>query len=122
MKVLWFDTETGGLKYGKNPILTLAGIVEINGVIKEEFYFKIKPIGGQIIEDSALAVNGIKREEIATFEEPHLVHQKLNAILAKYCMSSWKLCASFTIFQSRPTTPKKIFEQPDSCGIRLLAI
>jgi DNA polymerase-3 subunit epsilon len=85
MKILWFDSETGGLKPKLNPILTLAGIIEVGGKVVEEFYFKIKPFHGQIVEDGALKVNGITREEIATFEEPRIVHDKLNAILGKYC-------------------------------------
>lgn len=85
MKTLWIDTETGGLIPGKSPILTMAGIIEIDNVVKEEFYFKVKPLPGQIIDDNALKINGINREEISTFEEPRVVHDKLNAILGKYC-------------------------------------
>ena len=86
MKILWFDTETGGLdRFGKNPILTLAGIIEIDGQIKEEFEFKMKPFPNQFIETSALKVNGITLEEIETFEEPRICLSKLNSILGKYC-------------------------------------
>jgi len=85
MKILWFDTETGGLIPGKHPILTLAGIIEIDGEVKEEFYFKIKPFPNQEIDDYALKVNGITKEEIQTFEEPQIVYKKLSTILGKYC-------------------------------------
>lgn len=85
MKTLWLDTETGGLIPGKSPILTMAGIIEINNVVKEEFYFKIKPLPGQIVEEGALKVNGLTHAEIATFEEPRIVKDKLNTILGKYC-------------------------------------
>ena len=84
MTIFWFDTETGGLNAGTNPILTLAGMVEVNGEIKEEFYFKMKPLPGQIINEQALAVNKITREEIQTFEDPHVVLNKLNMIMGKY--------------------------------------
>lgn len=84
MKILWIDSETGGLVPDKNPILTLAGIIEIDGEVKEEFYFKVKPFANQVIDDYALQVNGITREEIETFEEPNVVKNKLNKIFSKY--------------------------------------
>lgn len=85
MKILWLDSETGGLNPRKNPILTLAGIIEMNGSPVEEFYFKVKPFTGQTVEDTALKVNGITREEIEKFEDPLIVHNKLNITLGKYC-------------------------------------
>ena len=42
-KLLWIDVETSGLSCVKNDILTIAGIIEIDGNIAEEFYFKCQP-------------------------------------------------------------------------------
>ncbi len=43
MKVLWFDVETTGLNAVKNDIITIAGIIDIDHVTKEKFYFKVQP-------------------------------------------------------------------------------
>jgi DNA polymerase-3 subunit epsilon len=83
-KLLFLDTETTGTLPDKNGIIQIAGIVEINETVKEEFNFKVKPFESQIIEDAALAVNGITREQIAEFPEPVEVYNKVLAIFDKY--------------------------------------
>lgn len=64
MNILWLDTETGGLIPGRNPVLTLACLMEVNGKVQQELYLKLKPLPGQVLEDKALEVNGITRQEI----------------------------------------------------------
>jgi len=39
MKLLFLDVETTGVDNSKNGIIQLSGIIEIDGVIKEEFNF-----------------------------------------------------------------------------------
>ena len=82
-KILWFDTETGSLKL-EGALLQLSGIIDIDGKVVEEFDFYIKPFKNNIIEDSALEVNGIKRDDIKNFEEPLIVKDKLLHIFDKY--------------------------------------
>jgi DNA polymerase-3 subunit epsilon len=82
-----FDVETGGLDSEKNPLLTLAGIIVIDGKIVETFDFKIKPFVDQIISEEALAINGLTQEQIDGFEEPMVVYSKLEAMLGRY---KWK--------------------------------
>jgi len=84
MKIFWFDTETGGLIPGKNPILTLGLIIEIDGEVKERAYFKMRPLPEQVVEDGALKVNGITRDEILSFEQPKVVLNQIETILKKY--------------------------------------
>ena len=70
-KILWVDTETTGTDPGKNGIIQLAGVLEINGNEISTFDYKIQPFPEDVIEDSALAVNGFTREELNGFMPPH---------------------------------------------------
>ena len=74
-KILWVDTETTGTDPGKNGIIQLAGVLEINGHETTRFDFKIRPFADDVIEDTALAVNGFTREELAGFMPPHDAHK-----------------------------------------------
>lgn len=84
MKILWADCETGGLDARKCDILTLAGIVEIEGEVKEEFYFEMQPFDWGSINDEALKINGLTREQIKTFMLPQEAYKKLIIIFSKY--------------------------------------
>lgn len=83
MKILWLDVETTGLDHTRNEILTMSGIVEIGGMIVEEFDFKLRPT---IIDDidEALKVNGITVEEALLFPPPKEACDGLTAVMAKY--------------------------------------
>lgn len=59
-KILWVDTETTGTDPGKNGIIQLAGVLEINGQEISSFDYKIRPFADDVIEDTALAVNGLR--------------------------------------------------------------
>ena len=83
-KLLWIDVETSGLSCVKNDILTIAGIIEIDGNIAEEFYFKCQPHDWNTINEEALKINGITIEELKSFEHPAVTHQKLINIFKKY--------------------------------------
>lgn len=83
-KILYFDVETTGLNAVENGIIQLAGIVEIDGKVQEEFNFNIKTFPDDKIEDKALEVHGNTRDDIASFPEPLVVYHKLTAILMKY--------------------------------------
>jgi len=84
MKIFWNDVETSGLDPKRNDIISLAGIIEVDGKIKEEFKFNIQPFDWDNIELSALKVNGITVEQLKTFMTPKEAHKKLTNILGKY--------------------------------------
>ena len=84
MKILWFDTETTGLDSKNNDILTIAGIIEIDGIVKEEFYVETQPFNYSNISEAALKVNGLTLEQIKTFISPQQAHAKLIEIFSKY--------------------------------------
>lgn len=84
MKILWFDVETTGLDAKENDIITFAGIVEIDGKIVDQIYLKMQPHNWDNIEQRALDVNGITREELKTFQTPQEAHKKLISFLSKH--------------------------------------
>lgn len=84
MKILYFDTETSGLNPDQNDILSIGGIIEIDGVVKEEFYFEVQPFNYETLVPQALEVNGFTVDKIKTFESPQAVHKKLVTLFSKY--------------------------------------
>ena len=86
MKIFYFDTETTGLDHNKNAIIQLAYIVEIDGVEKEEGNILIQPGISDIVEPSALQVNGRTHDEIykAPFLPPADAFAKIMDVLNKY--------------------------------------
>ena len=83
-KAFWFDVETTGLESAIHGIVQLAGIVEINGEIKHEFDFKIRPFPADAIDDEALLIHGYTREAIQEFASPKEVYVELLDILGTY--------------------------------------
>lgn len=67
IKLLTFDLETTGVKFWKNSIHQLSGMVVIDGEIKDTFNIKMQPYPDAVIEDEALAIAGITREDLKTY-------------------------------------------------------
>ena len=84
MKLLFLDTETTGLDPSKNGIIQIAGMVEIDGEVKEEFDLRVKPFPGQVISEEALKVTGKTVEEIQTYTEPLIGYRSFTEMLDKY--------------------------------------
>jgi DNA polymerase-3 subunit epsilon len=83
-KIFWFDVETTGLDEVKQDIITLAFIVDINGQVKAKGHLKIQPTDWDAIQDSALEVNKITREQLKTFQLPAVAVKKLNTVFGKF--------------------------------------
>ena len=83
-KVFWFDTETTGLDEKENSMIQLAGLVEINGVVKKEVNILFRPFKNKTINPKALEVNGRTIEEIMNFPPPQIGIAQLKSILKKY--------------------------------------
>lgn len=84
MKVLYFDTETTGLDPVKNDIIQLAGMVEIDGKIKEEFNFFCQPFSYENIAQEALNVHSISIDTIKGFPKPETLRIRLIQLMGKY--------------------------------------
>lgn len=83
MKILFIDTETGGLSQN-SALIQLSGIVQIGKNEAEVFNFYVKPFPNSEVTDEALTIQKRTREEIETFEDEEIVFQKFISILDKY--------------------------------------
>jgi DNA polymerase-3 subunit epsilon len=67
MKNIFYDLETTGVKFWKNSIHQIGGIIEIDGEVKKTFNIKMQPYPDALIEDEALAIGGITREDLKSY-------------------------------------------------------
>lgn len=84
MKILFFDLETTGVNPGKNGIHQISGEIEIDGEIKESFNFYVRPNPNAIIEQEALNVAGVTKEQILAYPPMGDIYRALTTILSKY--------------------------------------
>ena len=84
MKYLFFDLETTGVKFWRHGIHQLAGIVEIDGEVKEEFDFKIRPYEKAIIEQDALDIGGVTKQQILNYMPCRQGKIEFTKMLSKY--------------------------------------
>lgn len=84
MKLFYYDLETTGTRFWKNGIHQISGMIEIDGEIKEQFNFKVRPYKDALIEDEALKVGNVTRDQIMAYKSMEETYQELVAMLAKY--------------------------------------
>ena len=83
-KLFCYDLETTGVKFWKNGIHQISGCIEVDGDVKEEFNFHVKPNPACIIEDEALKVSGVTLEQINAYPDMNIVYNQIKAMLSKY--------------------------------------
>ena len=83
-KLFFYDLETTGLKFWKNGIHQISGCIEIDGDVKEEFNFHVKPNPACVIEDEALDVSGVTLEQINAYPDMNVVYNQVKTMLSKY--------------------------------------
>lgn len=84
MKQVFYDLETTGTKYWRNGIHQLSGLVVIDGEVKEEFDFHVQPNPKAEIEEAALQVAGVTREQIMAYPPMWGVKEQFSSLLDKY--------------------------------------
>lgn len=84
MKILFIDTETGGLNAKKSALIQLSGIVRTDKKDVEQFNFFIKPPKDLEISEEALAVQGRKLEDLENFDDEEVVFEKFLKLLNRY--------------------------------------
>ena len=84
MKLVFFDIETTGTNPGKHGIHQISGQIVIDGVVKESFDFHVQPNPKALIEEEALKVGGVTREQILAYPPMQQVYQEFVAMLGKY--------------------------------------
>ena len=83
-KLFYFDLETTCTKFWRNGIHQISGEIEIDGETKTQFNFKVKPNPACDIEDDALKIAGITREDLAGYDEMHSTYKVIESLLGKY--------------------------------------
>lgn len=81
-KLFIFDLETTGVRYWKNGIHQMSGMLFVDGIFKAEFNFRVQPNPKCIIEDDALAIAGVTREEIQAYRPMKEVYDDIVQMLA----------------------------------------
>ncbi len=88
-KYCFLDVETTGRNPEKNGVVQVGGIIcglENRSLTElESFNFHIAPFPSDLIEDEALAISGITREQIQKYDLPKVAHEQLIAVFGKYC-------------------------------------
>lgn len=86
MKRIYVDSETTGTDPQQHALIQFSAVISVDGVAKEELNLAIRPIEGKVIEDTALEVNGITREELFAADRitPRDAHLVITKLLAKY--------------------------------------
>ena len=84
MKLFFYDLETTGTSPFRNGIHQISGMIEIDGVVKEEFNYFVQPNPDAKIEESALQVGGVTKEQIMAYPPMADVYGKIVKMLEKY--------------------------------------
>lgn len=84
MKLLFLDTETTGVDPLKNGVVQIAGIVDIDGEVVEEFELKCRPFPGQTYTMEALKVIEKTIDELKAYPDPRETFNTLLKIFQKY--------------------------------------
>ena len=84
MKLLFFDLETTGTNPARHGIHQISGMIEIDGVERERFDFKVRPNPKAEVLDEALAVGGVTREQIEAYPPMEEVYRDFVGMLSRY--------------------------------------
>lgn len=84
MKLLFFDLETTGTNPARHGIHQISGMIEIDGVERERFDFKVRPNPKAEVLDEALAVGGVTREQIESYPPMEDVYRDFVGMLGRY--------------------------------------
>ena len=86
IKIIFIDTETGGVNAEKSALIQLSGIIEVDETEKEKFNFYIKPFENSEVNEKALEVQGRTLEELGTekYIDESIIYKKFLEILDKY--------------------------------------
>ena len=84
MKLLFFDLETTGIKYWRNGVHQISGEIVIDGVTKDCFNLYVCPHPQCEIEEEALRICNVSKEQIQAYPPMREVYVKFVNMLSKY--------------------------------------
>ncbi len=88
IKLCFIDVETCGLDAKKNGVIQIAGQISfLDDKIedKESFNYKLRPFPDDIVEDKALEVNGVTKEQIENYPQPQDIYREFVKLLSAFC-------------------------------------
>jgi DNA polymerase-3 subunit epsilon len=71
LKICHVDTETTGKHHALHSIHQLAAIIEVNGKIVDRLNIKMRPRLGRYIDEEALKVGGVTKQQIMAYPVFH---------------------------------------------------
>lgn len=84
MKIFFCDTETTGTNPLIHSIHQLSGMMVIDGIIVETVNYNVRPHPQAKIDEEALKVSGVTKEQILAYPEIETVHKQFTDMLGKY--------------------------------------
>jgi len=84
MKLFFYDLETTGIKYWRNGIHQISGEIVIDGTTRESFNYSVCPHPQSEIEEEALRVCNVTREQILSYPSMQEVYTDFVTMLSKY--------------------------------------
>ena len=83
-KFCFIDLETTGTDIKECGIHQISGMIVIDGIVKEKFDLRVRPLPGKRIEEKALEVSHVTREQLDSFPTAQEVYVRLTNIFGKY--------------------------------------
>lgn len=83
-KLFMYDLETTGTSSTQNGIHQISGIIKIDGTVREEFNFHVRPKQGAVIDPKALEVAGVTEEQIMSYPDMKSVHPRLVTMMKSF--------------------------------------
>ena len=84
IKRFFYDVETTGVNWRRNSIHQLAAWIEIDGIVVEKLNLHIRPHEKADIEDRALAISNVTKEQIMQYPSMESQFKVLKDTLEKY--------------------------------------
>ena len=81
---IFYDLETTGINHKQNSIHQLAGLIEIDGEIVEEFDIRARPHPKAKVSEKALEVSGTTMEQLESYQSQKEAHFEFTAMLRSY--------------------------------------
>ena len=86
MKILFYDTETTGLDAKVHGIHQLAGEMMIDGLVMNDFEYRIKPFEGCAIDAAALEVSNTSISDLMQYEEENRQLFNFRCTINNWCV------------------------------------
>lgn len=81
---MFYDLETTGTNVKRHGIHQISGSIEVDGIIKEEFNYFVKPNPKCEIVPAAIAVSNTTLEDLESYPEMGVVYKDFLRMLGKY--------------------------------------